>query len=147
MNEVLEQKIQRLIDIEDIKILKRKYAAFCDDDYNSDAISALFTEDAVWDGGPIGFAETRQGIKEFFMASPTRIKFAMHYIVNPIIEVTGDKATGQWYLWQPMVMNENNQAMWLVATYDDIYLRQDKQWLFQHVKITVRSRTPYNGSF
>lgn len=147
MNEDMEQKVQRLIDIEDIKILKRKYAAFCDDDYNPDAISELFTEDAVWDGGPIGYAETRQGIKEFFTASSSRVKSAMHYIVNPIIEVAGNEATGQWYLWQPMVTKEDNQAMWLIATYDDIYLRQDEKWLFQHVKITVRSRMPYNGSF
>lgn len=147
MNQELEKKIRQLLDIEDIKILKRKYAGYCDDNYNPAGISELFTEDAIWDGGPIGFAETRQGIKEYFATTSDRISFAMHYMVNPIIEVEGDEAKGQWYLWQPMTIREGNQAMFLVATYDDIYVRQNENWLFKHVKLSVKSRKPYQGEF
>ena len=59
-------KVRWLVDIEEIKQLKARYAAACDDDYAPDAIAELFTEDAIWDGGFMGYAETRSGIREFF---------------------------------------------------------------------------------
>ena len=42
MSSNLEARVQRLIDIEDIKQLKARYAAYCDDDYNADGLAALF---------------------------------------------------------------------------------------------------------
>jgi transposase-like protein len=44
----LERRVRALEDAEAIRNLKAEYAAFCDDQYNPDAIAALFTEDAVW---------------------------------------------------------------------------------------------------
>jgi hypothetical protein len=142
-----EQQVQRLIDIEDIKILKRRYAAACDDDYNVEKLGVLFTEDAVWDGAEYGGAATRQGIQDFFSSTPEFVKFALHYVINPIIEVDGDTATGQWLLWQPMVMHEDDQAMVLTARYDEQYVRQDGQWLIKYIKVTVESLGPYGGKF
>ena len=66
MSDSLEAKIQRLLDIEDIKQLKARYAIACDDDYQPDALAELFTEDAVWDGGFMGYAEGREAIRAFF---------------------------------------------------------------------------------
>ena len=140
-----EQQVQRLIDIEDIKILKRKYAAACDDNYNVEKLGVLFTEDAVWDGAEYGGATTRQGIKDFFSTTPDFVKFALHYVINPIIEVDGDTATGQWLLWQPMVMHEGDQAMVLTARYDEQYVRQGGQWLIKHLKVTIESLGQYGG--
>ena len=142
-----EQQVQRLIDIEDIKILKRRYAAACDDDYNIEKLGVLFTEDAVWDGAEYGGATTRQGIKDFFSTTPDFVKFAIHYVINPIIEVDGDTATGQWMLWQPMVMHDGDQAMVLTARYDEQYVRQNGQWLIKHLKVTIESLGPYGGTF
>ena len=142
-----EQQVQRLIDIEDIKILKRKYAAACDDGYNIEKLGVLFTEDAVWDGAEYGGAATRQGIKDFFSSTPDFVKLALHYVINPIIEVNGDTATGQWLLWKPMVMHEGNQAMVLTARYDEQYVRQEGQWLIKHLKVTIESLGPYGGDF
>ncbi|CAN0605688.1 unnamed protein product, partial [Ectocarpus sp. 12 AP-2014] len=56
-------------------------------------------------------------------------------------EVDGDKASGQWYLWQPMIFQ--GQALWLSATYEDKYVRHNDSWLFQHLKLTIRMLTPY----
>ena len=47
--ERLEQRLQVLEDTEAIRTLKTLYAAHCDDDFNYDAIAALFAEDAVWE--------------------------------------------------------------------------------------------------
>ena len=60
----LEERIQRLEDIEAIKQLKAEYCAYCDDGYNPDGIANLYTEDAVWDGGPFGRYEGRDAIRK-----------------------------------------------------------------------------------
>lgn len=142
MNTDLETTVQRLVDIEDIKQLKARYALACDDDYNPDKLAPLFAEDAVWDGSILGYAEGREGIREFFAASSALVPFAVHQVSNPLIEIDGDTATGVWYLWQPMVFQ--GEALWLSAIYNDSYVRQGGQWLYQHLKLNIRMLTPYD---
>lgn len=137
----LEKTIQRLADIEDIKQLKARYAAACDDDYNPDKLAPLFVEDAIWDGSILGYAEGREAIHAFFSASKDLVPFAVHQVSNPLIEIDGDTATGQWYLWQPMVFQ--GAALWLSAVYADEYVRQDGQWLYQNLKLNIRMLTPF----
>ena len=141
MTTELEKMVRRLADIEDIKQLKARYASACDDDYNPDKLAALFAEDAIWDGSILGYAEGREGIREFFGAASNLVPFAVHQVSNPLIEINGDTATGQWFLWQPMVLCE--QALWLSAIYEDSYVRIDGQWLYQHLKLNIRMLTPF----
>ena len=142
-----ETRLRILEDIEAIRRLKAHYCAACDADYDADAIAALFTEDAVWDGGGLGFCEGREAIRRFFSAAPSRTAFAIHYVANPLIEVTGDTATGQWLLWQPMTRRAGDEAFWLGARYDDEYVRRDGAWLFARVTVTVRTLSPYAAGF
>lgn len=139
----LESRIQRLEDIEAIRQLKHRYCAFCDEDYNADKLAPLFTEDAVWDGGPMGRFEGRDAIHAFFSATTEAVPFAIHHVTNPIIEVEGDVATGHWYLWQPMTFAATGQAIWLAARYEDRYRRHNDEWRFEHVQLTLRALTPY----
>lgn len=141
MSPELQQTVQRLADIEDIKQLKARYASACDDDYNPDKLAALFAEDAIWDGSILGYAEGREGIREFFAAASSLVPFAVHQISNPLIEIDGDRATGQWFLWQPMVFGE--QSVWLSAVYEDQYVRVSGQWLYQHLQLNIRMLTPF----
>ena len=137
----IEETVQNLADTQAIKQLKYRYAAYCDDNYNPDGLAGLFTEGALWDGGILGRAEGREGIRQFFANAPNLVSFAVHQVSNPIIEVNGDTATGSWYLWQPMVMQ--GQALWLSARYADKYVKQAGNWLFERVEIEVRMLTPY----
>ncbi len=147
MSADLEARVQRLVDIEDIKQLKARYAMHCDDNYDADALAPLFSEDAVWEGGMLGHAEGREGIRSFFRDAPTTVSFAVHTVSNPLIEIDGSHATGRWYLWQPMVLRDSDTCMWLCAQYDDRYVRTDAGWLFEHVKITIRAFSPYEKGF
>jgi hypothetical protein len=141
MNNDLEKTVQRLADIEDIKQLKARYASACDDDYNPDKLASLFAEDAIWDGSILGYAQGREGIREYFAAASSLVPFAVHQVSNPLIEIDGDTATGQWFLWQPMVFGE--QALWLSAVYEDKYVRVGGQWLYQHLKLNIKMLTPF----
>lgn len=143
----MEQQIKRLTDIEDIKQLKLRYAGYCDQNYNPEGIASCFTDDGIWDGGDFGSYTGRDNIKEFFAGANELVTFAMHYTTNPLIEVNGDEATGEWHLWQPMVMKENNQAIWYMAQYSEKYVRQEGQWLIKHLVLTAKSFTPHDTSF
>lgn len=139
-------QIQWLADIEAIRQLKHVYCGLCDDNYDADPLAALFTEDAVWDGGPIGMHHGREAIRRFFQGSPARVPWALHMVTNPIIQVDGDAATGRWYLWEPLVyaLPGGNQAYWMSARYDDVYARTVDGWKFKRVAISMKLLAPYD---
>jgi len=141
--ETLETRISKLSDIDEIKRLKARYAAACDNDYDADAIAELFTEDAVWDGGKFGKAERRENIRRFFRHAPGVFSFAIHNVMNPRIEVEGDRATGRWYLLQPATREPGTQAVWLAAVYHDEYVRVAGKWLFKHLEVSSNFLTTY----
>ena len=139
----IEYRLRVLEDLEEIRKLKARYAAACYDNYNADAIAALFTEDAVWDGGALGTADGRTAIHKFFSRATEFFPFAIHNVINPIIDVDGDRATAQWYLLQPATMAKGNQAVWLAAVYHDEYVRLDGRWMINRLKVTSHFLTPY----
>lgn len=143
----IETRLRRLEDIEAVKQLKYRYCAACDADYDCDRLAALFTKDAVWEGGEFGVYTGREAIREFFAGAPKLIAFAVHYVTNPIVEIDGDRATGEWFLWEPIVFSQGKRAMWLAATYHDHYRREKGQWLFERVALKLRMLTPYEKGF
>ena len=140
----IEQRLQRLEDIEDIKMLKARYCDRCDDGYDADGIAGLMTDDAVWDGGTsFAVVRGREEIRAHFQRAAGRVTMARHQVMNPVIEVDGDTATGQWLLFQPCTDASIDGAAWLAATYRDEYRRVDGQWLISHTGIDVAFFTPY----
>lgn len=143
--EDLERRIRRLEDVEAIKVLKARYCACCDDEYDVEGLASLFVEDAVWDGGErFGRHAGLEAIRAFFSGSPRRVPFAIHHVTNPIIEVDGDRATGQWYLFQPCTRAEGNRAVWLAARYHEEYVRVAGEWKFKAIKVSPSFYTPFD---
>jgi SnoaL-like domain len=150
MNEVdIERRLRMIEDVEAIKKLKYQYCDYCDDNYNADGIAGLFTEDAIWDGDTFGRCQGREAIRGFFRRAPQLLSFAAHQVMNPIIDVQGDKATGIWKLFQPctQVTPAGARAVWLAATYHDDYVRVDGKWMFKHLKVNSLFFTPYEDGW
>jgi hypothetical protein len=140
----LEGRIQRLEDVAAIKRLKARYCGFCDDGYDPEGLASLFTADAVWDGGAFGRCEGTAQIRSFFANAPNTISFAIHHVTNPRIDVHGDRATGDWYLFQPCTLAAGDRAVWLAARYRDEYRRADGEWKFARVELETRFFTPFD---
>ena len=104
----LQNRITRLEDIEAIKQLKAIYCDICDDDHNPDRITKIFAEDGIWEGGGFGKAEGLKEIRDFFVGFQTHITFSQHNVMNPIIEIDGNRATGTWYLLGPFTFQKSN---------------------------------------
>jgi len=143
----LEARLHRLEDIEAIRSLKHRYATLCDDGYRAGPLAELFTEDAVWDGGVLGRFEGRDAIRAFFAGCSKTVPFAIHHLGNPVIEVAGDEATGDWFLFEPLVFAQGDQAFWMAARYHDRYVREDGAWRFAHVRIELTMLSPYEQGF
>ena len=141
------EKLQWLFDVENIKQLKHRYCAFCDEQYDPDGIASLFTEDGIWDGAAFGRAEGRDGIRQFFSDVSSQVEFANHYATNPIIEIHGDTATGCWDLWQPMVSAPEPAALWLMAKYREQYVRIEDNWLIRTLELDIKALSPYESGF
>ena len=97
--------------------------AYCDDQYNPDGLAALFTEDAVWESQGFGRFEGRDAIRAFFRGASQLFTFAIHYSLNGQIDVQGDTARAQWYLFMPCTLGEGNRAMWRAGVDHEEYIR------------------------
>ncbi len=143
--EELEKRIRVLEDIEAIKKLKATYCAYCDDNFNIPALRTLFVEDATWDGGRHGSAQGREAILSTLANAQNWVPFSVHMVMNPIIEVEGDEATGQWYLFMACTQkNGGENATWVSLRYDEEYLRVDGEWKFTSQKLTEYFWTPFD---
>jgi SnoaL-like domain len=145
----LARKVQMLDDLEAIKRLKHQYCAYCDDNYNPDGIAALFVEDAVWDGGEFGRHVGREAIRNFFRGAPKVMSFAAHQVMNPIINIEGENASGEWKLLQPCTLQTNDgpRAMWLAAIYHDEYVKTPDGWKFKNLKVDMLFFTPHDDGW
>ena len=134
--------MQRLEDIEALRQLKYRYFAAADDNYDADAVAALFTEDGVWDGGDLSRYEGRAAIRESFNSVKFSVQLALHYGTNPIIQVTGDEAACRWYLWLPKISTDGAHRRIQVGAYIDRCRRQGEHWLFDWMQLDLRRLPP-----
>ena len=144
----VEERLQKLEDVESIRRLKMRYARFCDAGYEAAGIASLFTEDGVWDGRPrFGKVEGRAKIERFFDRASEALTYARHFIVSPMIDVAADgkSATGSWYLVQPATWR--GRPIWLAGSYDDTYVKRGDEWLFRSLQVSFDFITPYEAGW
>ena len=68
-------------------------------------------------------------------------------MLNPIIKIDGERATGIWYFFGPFTFYKNNQAKWLAARYEDDYVKVNGEWKIQHLRARGRMSTNYEQSW
>jgi len=126
-------RLQRLEDIEEIRILLLDYGRFLDA-RDLAAYSKLFAKDGEWVGG---FGTGRggpSGILSFMQQSlgtgPNRGN-TFHILSNFEIEVNGDTATARsrWTFVTPAA--DGKPTISQAGRYDDILIREDGHWRFK----------------
>lgn len=89
----LEEKVQRLLDIEEIKTIPFHYARYCDR-LDAEAISSIFTEDGIYWSAGLGPIKGRKAISDYFGAAYVHEKSATHLMGNQQVWFeTNDTAT------------------------------------------------------
>jgi hypothetical protein len=128
----------------EIQKLKARYAGLCDVGYPAEPLTALFTEDGVFDGGErFGLHTGRDELLSYFGAVSKDIIWALHYMVGPVITVNNDlnTASGTWYLWQPctLLVDGKKVPTWISGKYTDEYRRVGGTWFFSHVQLRLET--------
>jgi len=124
MSSVLEEK-------DAIRDLLASYC-FHIDGGEYDKFVALFTEDAIFDIGPLGKAHGREAIRKLIgNAGPSKFK---HCTINSIIRVNGNEAHAESYLF---VLNGGEHAIStsVAGRYEDQLVKQGDQWRFKVRKV------------
>ncbi len=143
-----EARLRRLEDIEEIKQLKARYCAACDDAHNPDSLGPLFAPDAVWEATGVGRAEGRDAIKALLggIGRAGTIRNSAHHAINPIIDVDGDLASGHWrliMLYTGYRRDGSLQYRRIIGWYREQYVRIDDHWCFQHLLCQVEEHAAY----
>ncbi|MGY5309571.1 nuclear transport factor 2 family protein [Nocardia gipuzkoensis] len=138
MNATLQQRIQRVEDLEAIRDLTARYADAINKGWNGktvdlDAVAQVFATDARWESHE---GEVTVGIDAILAALPAAtsvVEFSMHAFVNPIIDLDGDTATAHWLMWVASVMAGDPRAVYMST--DISYLRTSDSWRIHTVKV------------
>ena len=130
----LAARIQRLEDIEEIRVLLIDYGRDLDA-HNLRAYSQLFAKDGEWVGG-FGTAKgpaAIQALMEKNLGAAPRNKpgSTYHLLTNFVIDLKGDTATA-WSRWTFVVTGADKKpAMMYGGHYDDTLVREQGRWKFK----------------
>lgn len=136
----LEERIQRLEDIEAIKTLTAKYSFAINKGWNGkivhvDAMPSIFTHDARWESKAMKV--TAEGLDQIMKALKEQTEhtdFSMHSYTNPVLVLEGDRATGNWLFWIASRRN-GGPPNEVFMSEDIVYVRTPDGWRIQRVDV------------
>ena len=150
--EEMEKRLRVVEDTEKIKQLQIHYVnclAFA----KWDEVMDCFAEDSefIFKEGEVtkGKTEIDKLFREFF--SEGHVGRDNDILVHPLITVDGDKASGNWVIYQLFAHRRTGQALfWTVGIYDMKYVKVNGQWKISSLKITphhttVAGHAPFEG--
>jgi SnoaL-like domain len=142
----LAARVQRLEDIEEIRILLADYGRYLDA-HDLVSYSHPFAKDGEWVGG-FGSAKGPAGIqalmeKNLGPGSTGRPGSTFHILTNFVIDVHGDTATA-WSRWVFITTGaEDRPTPAMGGHYDDTFVREDGHWKFRR-RVAVND-IPHSG--
>jgi len=141
----IEQRVQVLEDIEEIRKLKAAYCAACDDDHNGDAVAALFVPEGTWGaaGRPAEVGTDEIAAFMYGVRNSNTMARSAHQVFNPVIDVDGDTATGDWRFLMMYTAKDEQSFVRIIGTYDETYVRTADGWKFNSLEVTVEERDTY----
>lgn len=128
----LAARIRRLEDLDEIAQLRARYCQYLDDG-RWDDLAELFTEDGQFVG--LSTARGRSELRTFFPGLQAgALKAWWHFSSNETIELAGDTATGETWLLQPCVVDD--EAHMAAGRYTDAVRRcDDGRWRFDERRV------------
>ncbi len=120
-----------IADIEAIKQVKYRYLRALDTKHWDDFADTL-TDDVIGDyGSSVGeelHFTNRVDLVNYMRKSLGPAVITEHRVTHPEISVTGDEASGTWYLQDRVIVADFNFMLIGAAFYRDSYRRTDEGW-------------------
>jgi hypothetical protein len=145
MSKDIEARLKELEDVRAICELKARYCNAADGGWDGpthdgEAVAALFVEDGAFEGRRHGAAVGRAAIRELFDGLRRSSPLAFHRISNPIVEVDGDTAKGEWHLL--CAIHLDGKTLWIGGLYHDEFVRRPEGWRFRRLRFTRAFAAP-----
>lgn len=147
----IEARIQRLEDLQALRDLKSRYAYLADRIFvargpaSAAALADLFTEGAAADFDFLGrFTGRAQHLHAFEHVLPKGFIWSAHHMLNPLIEVHGDTATGSFYF----LVNSRPEAppgaplTHFYGLYEDKFVRVGGTWKIADLVVRIDAPRP-----
>ena len=142
--ESLEARVKRLEEVEAVNALGIAYVGSIDSG-DWQAVSDMFTEDAVAEFGLFGHVEGKEKITEFFRdIVPPNLPYKIHKLHNPIVEISGDTAKAQWHYEVAATSAPSNRAIWIGGRYTVECVKVQGEWKFKDFEAKDFYVTPYD---
>lgn len=111
----------------------------------------LFAETFTWS---VGFEEmttftAKPKLSRFLKKADELTPMMVHQPITPLIEVTGDEATGRWYLVGMVTSqtSEGPKARLVQGRYDNEYVRVDGCWKLSCLHFQYNFLTPFEDGW
>lgn len=137
----LEQRLQRLEDIEAIRQLKARYLFACDRKDPAGMRACFVDGPAAIDYGVVGSFDSADPLVQLFTevgCHPHMVE--LHHGSNPQIEILGGaRARGTWSLHYGLIDTQAKRLTQLAGYYEDEYRKQDGAWKMSATRFVATS--------
>ncbi len=146
--EKLAREIAELRDGEAVKTVMARYCHLVDSRSYAE-LSELFTEDATCNYGFFGSFKGRKEIIGTFFGTLVdgAASFMVHMVHNPVVEVSGDEASGSWYLTAQTTIQPANRAVWVMGIYRNRFRRVGGAWKICLLDFEFKYYSPYEDGW
>jgi hypothetical protein len=142
-----EELVRKVADILEIQNLKAIYCAAADSVTSDPAQStrtfqSIFVPEAKADYG-VAICEGRDALINYLVQMISEgNEWLMHGLQTPLIEVDGDRATGQWVIMVQIKQKHHDGKEMLVGRYIDEFVRTPKGWKISAVRFAEEGIYP-----
>jgi hypothetical protein len=150
----VDERLQKLEDIEAIRHLKGMYCLYVDGGWDhithdGDKFSTLFTEDAVMEFvtdpalGLPSRSEGREAIRKTINSARV-VSYAAHNMCGEMIDVDGERARATWHAMN--YISWPNTTFVSTLIYHEEYVRTADGWRIKNVRAICRGIHPLENS-
>jgi ketosteroid isomerase-like protein len=130
------KRLQRLEDIQTIKDLHREYIYWVNE-CSWDKVIDCFTDDCNVNIGKWGLREGKASLQKLFKQDIGGNNQGKgrdgHFATQPVITVSGDKATGHWLMYIVVSNPENGLSRCAHGRHDVEYARVNGEWKIRSI--------------
>jgi len=149
----LEQRAQRVRDINDIKRLQRSYGYYVDEAL-WDNVTNLFTDDATVEYARDGLYRGKERIREYLyhlggnQAGLAEGQLNEHFQLMPVITLADDGMTAKGR-WRAVILNGSlgEYGLWGEGPYENEYTKEDGVWKISKLRWYQTIMVPYEGAW
>jgi hypothetical protein len=137
----LEERIRHFEDVEAIQNLWIRYGHCVDKGWREkvmdyEGLKGVLVDDALWECPLLNIrAVGHAAICDVMKGLDGATDLFMHFFGNPVIEITGDQATGTWLLF--VGSKDGGKETITLASYNNDFVRDQEGWRVSAVRLHV----------